>query len=106
MFLGLSQVQWNSLLRTTTTIVLTALVSSGKLSNEQMGQITGWALQAAPILAIAGTVVWGLVTRSPRNIALTAGAMPGVSVKVDTGTAPAPVVAAALDKANNGVSPV
>jgi len=106
MFLGLSQAQWASLMRTTATIALTWLVTSGRLSNEQMGQITALAVQAAPIIAIAGTVIWGLVTRSPKNIALTVGAMPGVTVKVDTNTAPAPVVAAALDKANNGVSPV
>ena len=80
-------------------------MSSGRLTNEQVGQITGWAIQAAPILAIVGTVVWGLAVRSPANIALSAGAMPGVTVKVDTNTAPAPVVAAALDNKDNGVSP-
>lgn len=105
MFLGLSQDQWKSLLRTVTTIGLTWLVSSGKLTNEQMGQITSLAAQAAPIIAIVGTVVWGIITRSPANIALSVGAMPGVTVRVDTTTAPATVVAAALDKADNGVSP-
>lgn len=106
MFLGLTQDQWKSLLRTVATVGLTWLVSSGKLNNEQMGQITNLAIQAAPIIAIIGTVVWGIVTRSPKNIALSAGAMPGVTVKVDTDKAPAPVVAAAMDRADNGVSPV
>ena len=105
MFLGLSQDQWKSLLRTVATIGLTWLVSSGKLTNEQMGQITNLAIQAAPIIAIVGTVIWGIITRSPANIALSVGAMPGVTVRVDTDTAPATVVAAALDKADNGVSP-
>jgi len=105
MFLGLSQDQWKSLFRTVATIGLTWLVSSGKLTNEQMGQITNLAIQAAPIIAIVGTVIWGIITRSPANIALSVGAMPGVTVRVDTDTAPATVVAAALDKADNGVSP-
>jgi hypothetical protein len=105
MFLGLSQDQWKSLLRTAACIGLTWLVSSGRLSNEQAGQLTNLVAQAAPIIAIVGTVVWGIITRSPKNIALSVGAMPGVTVRVDTTTAPATVVAAAMDKADNGVSP-
>jgi hypothetical protein len=106
MFLGLGKEQWKSMLRTFTTIALTWLVSSGKLTNEQMGQITTLAVQAAPILAIVGTVVWGIITRSPGHIATAAGALPGVQVKADLNVAPASVVAAAISKDNNYVSPV
>ena len=100
MLLGLNQEQWKSLLRTLVTIGLTWLVSSGKLSNEQMGQITGLAV---PVLAIGGTVVWGLVTRSDKHLAASAGKLPGVNVLVSD-SAPPGAQAAAADPTITGVT--
>ena len=103
MFLGLSQAKWGSLLRTFGTVILTWLISSGKLTNEQAGQITSLAIQASPALGILGLMIWGLVTRSDKNIAAEAGKLPGVNVLVSD-SAPAGAKAAAADPTITGVT--
>lgn len=97
--LGLNKGQWFGLIRTLFMIACTWLVSSGVLTNEQMGHVASLSLQAAPVGAIVGTMIWGIVARSDKNLSKAVGAIPGVEVVVDTDRAPAGVSAAALNGA-------
>jgi hypothetical protein len=104
MFLGLNKEQWKSALRTLVTVSLTWLLAKGYLTQDETDQYVKLVTDLAPVLAILGTILWGIVTRSDKNLTTAAGALPGVEVKVDTSVAPAGAVAAAMDNRNNNVT--
>ncbi len=90
-----------SALRSLGVVLLTYLVSSGKLTQDQASVLTNAAMQAGPILGALALAAYGVYVKRPAANALAADKIPGVTVTVDPKTAPTAVVEAAMAPTND-----
>ena len=83
------------LLRNVGLVLITVLVSTGKLTSEQASTLTVAAEQAGPVLIGMALMAYGAWKKRDVAKALQADALPGVTVTVNPYAAPVAVVKAA-----------